>query len=89
MTEERFDSLMEHFGHVIEKNVEGAANRAWRHKPVRLAAKATSFLAGAGLMASAATLAKNGSHTAAKVCFWSGCAVIATEIVPMLLFKKK
>lgn len=72
MTEERVEAAMERMGAAIEKRVERAADRAWRFRPVRFAAKALSLAAGAGLLLSALPLAEKGSHTASKICFISG-----------------
>lgn len=52
MTEEKIEIAMERMGDAIEKTVDGAANKAWRHRPVRVIAKTISFLTGAGLIAS-------------------------------------
>lgn len=89
MTEERF-------GQIIERAVEGAAykldaslNRAWKHKPVRFIGKTLASISGLGLMASSVHLSNKGNHTAAKICFISGGVVIASNVLELIIFKKK
>lgn len=43
MTEEKIEIAMERMGDAIEKTVDGAANKAWRHRPVRVIAKQYLF----------------------------------------------
>ena len=71
MTEEKIEIAMERMGDAIEKTVDGAANKAWRHRPVRVIAKTISFLTGAGLIASTIPLTENGNTTAAKILILS------------------
>ena len=72
-----------------EKTVDGAANKAWRHRPVRVIAKTISFLTGAGLIASTIPLTENGNTTAAKICLISGCIVIVAGIAELIFIKRK
>ena len=87
MTEEKIEIAMERMGDAIEKTVDGAANKAWRHRPVRVIAKTISFLTGAGLIAS--TITENGNTTAAKICLISGCIVIVAGIAELIFIKRK
>ena len=96
MTEQKFESAMEHFGAAVERTVEGAAtvidkslNLAWGFRPVRLAGKTLACLTGAGLMAGAAPLKEKGYHRAALACFIGGGVVIAAQIIELAVFRKK
>ena len=89
MKEEKIEAAMEHMGDVIEKSVDGAANKAWSHRPVRIVAKSLAFLTGAGLIASAFPLSDNGNHTASKICLISGCIVIIAGIAELIFIKRK
>lgn len=96
MTEERFESAMEHFADAIERTAEGAAaviedsmSFAWSFRPVRFAGRALTFLTGAGLMASAVPLKKKGYHRAAKACLVSGGVVTAAQIIELAVFRRR
>lgn len=96
MREERFENAMEHFGDAVERTVEGAANvfdkcmnKAWKFRPIRLAGKTLSFLTGAGLILSSASIAEKGYHRAAKICLISGSVIILAQIVEWMIFRKK
>lgn len=89
MTEEKIEIAMKRMGDAIEKTVDGAANKAWRHRPVRVIAKTISFLTGAGLIASTIPLTENGNTTAAKICLISGCIVIVAGIAELIFIKRK
>ncbi|MDO4274348.1 MAG: hypothetical protein Q4D16_11815 [Eubacteriales bacterium] len=85
MTEERFEQIIENAADKLDKSM----NRAWNHRPVRIVGKTLSLVTGGGLIAGAFTLSEKGNHTAAKVCFISGCIVIIAGIAELLIFKKK
>lgn len=89
MTEEKFEAAMEHMGDAIEKNVDKAANKAWRYRPVRFTAKTLALLTGAGLIAGAIPLAENGNNTASKICFISGGVVMIAAIAELLIIRRK
>lgn len=89
MTEEKIEIAMERMGDAIEKTVDRAANKAWKHRPVRVIAKTISFLTGAGLIASAIPLTESGNTTAAKICLISGCIVIVAGIAELIFIKRK
>lgn len=89
MTEERLEAAMEHMGDVIEKTVDGAANKAWKKRPVRVITKAISFLTGVGLIVSSIHLSTNGNNTIAKVCLISGIIIIIAGILELIFIKHK
>ncbi|UWP61241.1 hypothetical protein [Ruminococcus gauvreauii] len=85
MTEERFEQIIENAADKFDKSV----NRAWNRRPVRIAGKTVSFLTGAGLIAGAVSFAGRDSHTAAKICLISGVLVFLSEILQLIIFKKR
>lgn len=95
MTEQRLENAMEQFGGAVETAVEGAAavldrsaDRMWRVRPVRLAGRAFTFAAGAGLMARSVPLNKKGYHKAAKACLIGGGVIVAAQILELALIRR-
>lgn len=96
MTEERFEKMMEHAGDVIENTVEGVANivdhsleAAAKHSAVRILFKVISYAGCLGMIIGANYLEKHGHHLFAKICFITGCAGIATNLILSILFRRK
>lgn len=96
MTEEKFEKMMEHAGDVIENTVEGVANivdysleAAAKHRPIRILFKIISFAGCLGMIVGADYLEKHGHHLFAKICFITGCAGIATNLILSFLFRRK
>lgn len=95
MTEQKLENTMERFGGAVETAVEGAAavldrsaDRMWRVRPVRLAGRALTFAAGAGLMASSVPLNEKGYHKAAKACLIGGGVIVAAQILELALIRR-
>ena len=96
MTEERFEKMMEHAGDVIENTVEGVASfvdnsleAAAKHRAVRILFRAIAYAGSLGLIIGAGYLEKHGHHLIAKICFITGCAAIATNIILSFIFRRK
>ena len=96
MREEKFENAMEHFGNVVEKTVEGAANvfdksmdKAWGFRPVRFVGKTLAFITGAGLMASSVPLEEKVYHKTAKFCLFGGGVIIVAQIAELFIFRRK
>lgn len=95
MTEERFETTMEHFGDAIERHAESAANvidkslnLAWKSRPVRVVGNTITFLTAAGLIVSAIPLNKRGYHRAARNCLIGGSIIIAARAMELVVFRR-
>ena len=85
MTEEHLEQVIE----AAADRFDGAMNRAWTHRPVRIVGQAATFAAGLGLLAGALPLLERGRTGAARACLIGGGLVLLAGVAQKALIRRK